>query len=260
VGVALFATATVAGARMGEVMGVLARKGDVRITANDQVGATGSVTIARVVAPHDSWVIVHLDGGDGMPGKRIGYAPVPAGVSTDIVVKLDTDKLTPKLLVALHVDHGTRGKLEFDMKRTEASPDKPYIVDGKEMATTFKVADFGVTAAMGAASVQAGDQPGGASVKIAKVVAPGPAWVLVHEDDNGMPGKRLGVTHVDGGESGSVEVKLDKPVRSGKLLVAVHADRGEVGKLEFDMDDKVNSPDQPFFVDGAEVAVAVTVR
>jgi hypothetical protein len=36
VGVALFATATVAGARMGEVMGVLARKGEAQIGANDR--------------------------------------------------------------------------------------------------------------------------------------------------------------------------------------------------------------------------------
>ena len=42
--------------------------------------------------------------------------------------------------------------------------------------------------------------------------------------------------------------------------MAVHADRGALGTFEFDMEDKLNSPDQPFFVDGNEVATKVAVK
>ncbi len=42
--------------------------------------------------------------------------------------------------------------------------------------------------------------------------------------------------------------------------MAVHADRETLNVFEFDMMDKINSADQPFFVDGEEVATAVSVK
>jgi len=99
----------------------------------------GQLTVDRVLAPDDSWVVVHLDM-DGKPGTRVGVAHVAAGTSTDVVVELDPAvPLTDKLIVALHADRGTRGKFEFDMKQFESSPDKPYFVDGKELAKEIPV-------------------------------------------------------------------------------------------------------------------------
>jgi hypothetical protein len=84
---------------------------------------------------------------------------------------------------------------------------------------------------------------------------------VVHQDDNGMPGKRLGYVAIPGGESASVVVTLSPSVKlTDSLLIAVHADRGTPGQLEFNMDDKVDSPDQPYFVDGKEVAAALRIK
>jgi hypothetical protein len=76
-----------------------------------------------------------------------------------------------------------------------------------------------------------------------------------------MPGKRVGFAPLPEGDNRSVVVTLTPGIElTGALLVAVHADRGTLGKLEFNMKDKVNSPDQPYFVDGKEVATKVSVK
>jgi hypothetical protein len=83
----------------------------------------------------------------------------------------------------------------------------------------------------------------------------------VHLDDGGKPGKRVGFQQIPAGESLGTTVSLKAGASvTDQLFVAIHADRGTAGTLEFDMMDKINSPDQPFFVNGKEVATAVRVK
>jgi hypothetical protein len=99
----------------------------------------GKLVVDRVVAPDGSWVVVHLDM-DGKPGARVGVAHVTAGASTDVVVDLDSKAtLTQKLIVALHADRGIRSSFGFDTKHFESSPDKPYFVNGLELAKEIPV-------------------------------------------------------------------------------------------------------------------------
>jgi len=97
------------------------------------------------------------------------------------------------------------------------------------------------------------NQDGVDELVVDKVVAPGGAWVVVHADDNGKPGMRVGLTHIDKGESTDVKVKL-KDLTTPKVIVAVHADRGTGKKFDFDMMNKEMSPDRPYFVEGKELA------
>jgi len=101
-------------------------------------------------------------------------------------------------------------------------------------------------------------QDGADEIVVDKVVAPGGAWVVVHADDNGKPGMRVGLAHVDKGENTNVKVKLED-VTTAKVIVAVHADRGKANEFDFDMMNKEMSPDRPYFVDGKELATVVTV-
>ena len=99
----------------------------------------GVLTVDNVLAPDDSWVVVHLDM-DGKPGMRAGVAHVTAGRHASVTVRLDPAvKLTDKVLVALHADRGVRDTFEFDMKRFDSSPDKPYFVNGMELAKEVPV-------------------------------------------------------------------------------------------------------------------------
>jgi hypothetical protein len=121
-----------------QMVGVIVAPGNASFDVTRPVTG-GELIVDRVLAPDDSWVVVHLDM-DGKPGARVGVAHVSAGTSTGVVVQLDPKvQLTEKLIVALHADRGIRSTFEFDMKRFESSPDKPYFVDGKELAKEVPV-------------------------------------------------------------------------------------------------------------------------
>lgn len=98
-----------------------------------------------------------------------------------------------------------------------------------------------------------------ATLRVAHVSAPEDAWIVVHVDDNGMPGERVGLLHVTKGISSDLRVRL-AGVTGSSLLVAIHADRGTPGRFDFDMDKKETSPDRPYFVGGRELAQAVALR
>jgi len=121
------------------MVGVVVAEENVALKVEDQFGAGDSVTVARVVAPDDSWIVVHLDD-DGMPGPRIGLLRVAAGESVDLEVPLDEAPTTPDVIVALHADRGQRGAFEFAMDDFMGSPDKPYFVDLEEVARVIAVA------------------------------------------------------------------------------------------------------------------------
>ena len=141
------------------------------------------------------------------------------------------------------------------------SPDKPYFVGFEEVAKVVAVAEFGVPVMMGEAEITVDDQTlADSEIMVRSVTAPGDAWIVVHLDDDGMPGMRVGLAAVPEGESRDIRVDIDSGEDlGGSLIVALHADRGVSGEFEFDMDDLVGSPDQPYFVDGMEVATVVGV-
>jgi hypothetical protein len=103
------------------------------------------------------------------------------------------------------------------------------------------------------------EQIGTDELVVDRVLVPENAWVVVHADDNGAPGERVGLIHIDEGESTSVSVPLEG-VMTSDVIVAIHADRGTEGEFDFDMMNKEMSPDRPFFVDGEELAAVVRVR
>jgi hypothetical protein len=120
------------------MVGLVTAEGSALIEASDQIGAEDSVLIDRVVAPDAAWIVVHLDD-DGAPGMRVGLAAIDEGESTGVIVDLDGEIETNRLIVAVHGDRGVKGEFEFSMDDFEASPDKPFFVNGEEVATSFAV-------------------------------------------------------------------------------------------------------------------------
>jgi hypothetical protein len=122
-----------------KMLGVVVAAKNAALEVKDQPGPGSVLVVDRVVAPGPSWVVVHLDM-DGKPGKRVGLVHVGSGESRIVDVPLDPKaQLTDKLLVALHADRGIVGQFEFDMDKFETSPDKPYFIDGMELATAVAV-------------------------------------------------------------------------------------------------------------------------
>jgi hypothetical protein len=139
VGVAVYAVASSQGPVA--MSGVVVKAGNASVSAVDQLGAHDSIVVARVTAPGESWVVAYRIGMEGMPGALLGYAHVGAGTTTDVSVPIDpTIRLTPYAIITLNADRGVPGRFEFDMRRFEASPDKPYYVAGQAVQTTITVA------------------------------------------------------------------------------------------------------------------------
>lgn len=230
-----------------------------QLELTDQIGVD-TLVVERVKAPTDAWIVVHLDD-NGMPGDRVGVQHISKGESRDVEVKLK-GVTSEKVIVAVHADKGEADTFEFDMMDKLGSPDRPFFVGNKELAKVVTVREFGVKAQDGEAGIEVSPQPGATDrITVDNATAPTAAWVVVHLNDNGMPGKRVGYAAIPAGVNRNVVVTLKPGIDLGdSLLVAVHADRGVVGTLEFDMKDKLNSPDQPFFVSGNEVATKLEVK
>lgn len=242
-----------------KVWGYVASADNAKIELAENQDGVDQLVVDRVVAPGGAWIVVHADD-NGKPGMRVGLKHVDKGESRNVKVTLK-DLTTPKVIVAVHADRGTKGKFDFDMMKKEMSPDRPYFVDEKELAKVVTVREFGIPADAGTAAIEVADQPGAAkTLAVAKAVAPTDAWIVVHLDDKGAPGQRVGLLHIPAGENVDVSVPLEPLALTGKVFVAVHADAGTPGVFDFDMMNKINSADQPFFVGGAEVATAVTVK
>lgn len=242
------------------VWGYIADAKNAKLELSEEQLAVDTLVLDRVVAPEDAWVVVHLDD-DGMPGERVGLEHVDKGENLKVSVPLK-GVTSEKVFVALHADRATPDKFDFDMEARTTSPDRPFFVDGMELAMAVTVREFGVKVDSGEAAIEVSDQPGASEkLLVDRAAAPTGAWVVVHLNDDGMPGERVGYVQIPAGESTNVEVTLDSAVAlTDSVLVAVHADRGVLGTFEFNMKDKLNSPDQPFFANGNEVATKVQVK
>ena len=118
---------------------------------------------------------------------------------------------------------------------------------------------WGYVAAADGAQLEISGTASADELVVDRVLSPGDAWLVVHLDDDGKPGMRVGLQHVSKGESLDIAVALED-VTTEKLIVAVHADKGASGEFDFSMDDPAGSPDRPYFVDGKELAVVVNVE
>jgi hypothetical protein len=241
------------------VWGYVAAPDKAQLEVAENQNGVNDLVVKRVLAPSDAWVVVHADM-NGKPGVRVGLTHVKKGESLNVKVPLK-DLTTPKVIVALHADKGTPNTFDFDMMNKEMSLDRPFFVNGNELAKVVTVRDYGVKATSATASLEASPQPGATNqVVVSSVNAPTDGWIVVHLEKDGGPGQRIGLMHVRSGQSTDVVVPLE-PVRlTPNVIIALHADKGDPGLFEFDMDDKINSVDQPFFVHGKEVAIKVRVK
>jgi LPXTG-motif cell wall-anchored protein len=94
------------------------------VEVGDQAIQGGSITVAKVTATVDGWIVAHVDEG-GKPGKVIGQTAVKAGDNNNVAIKLGEDvPVGGKLWPMLHIDAGTVGTYEFP------GADTPVIVGG----------------------------------------------------------------------------------------------------------------------------------
>ena len=188
----------------------------------------GTVTLAKINAATDGWVVIHVEGSDGEPGPVIGQTQVPAGESTDVQVTIDASQATPKLFAMLHVDEGMKGTYEFP------GADMPV----KDGDTIVMQAFNQVLVLTFAPSVTAMEQAVvNGTVTIASVYMNMPGWVAIHTEVDGKSGPVIGYALLPAGESKDIKVEIDESQTTPKLFAMLHVDAGIVGTYEFPGDD-----------------------
>jgi plastocyanin len=104
-------------------------------------------------------------------------------------------------------------------------------------------------------SVTVTDQPiVDEKIVVENAVSPGPGWIVIHADNDGVPGLVLGHTSLQEGENSEVVVEVDSESRTDRLYAMLHTDEGEVGTYEFP------GPDAPVTADGTVVVAAFNAR
>ncbi|MGB7339984.1 MAG: hypothetical protein WBC91_13905 [Phototrophicaceae bacterium] len=210
------------------------------VTASDQMVDMNTVTIDSVTLSVDGFVVVHAGDAESF-GAVLGFAAVPAGTSTNVVVELEGD-MTDVVWPMLHVDTGEAGVYEFG---TVEGADGPVVVNGS-VATMpiwtvphMRVADQIVVHSDGMDMMDMVP-----SVTASSVLSEGAGWLVIHADNDGAPGPVLGQTLVEAGLNTDVVVELEGDI-TPVLFPMLHVDTGEAGVYEFGT---VEGADGPVFV------------
>lgn len=241
---------------------------DNKITVAAQVTPNnGNITIPKVTATQQSWLVIRRDNGNNGPllSGDIGKVAIPIGASTNVSVPIDANvELTDgqKLWATLHVDDGETGVYEYT---GAGSPDQPAVDStGTETTVSFTISQT-------TPKITVNNQvPSNGSV-VLNVAASENGWVVIYSSDlSGDPDVMLGYAAVDGGGSKNVTVKLDTAaataIKAGdKLWGILHVDRGAEGSFEFpgaDFEVKVggNVVRSSFSVNPAQPTVLATPK
>jgi hypothetical protein len=198
------------------------------VEISDQAIEHGAVTVSKVNAAVDGWVVIHVEA-EGKPGPVIGYTQVSAGESKDVKVTIDPAMSTTKMFAMLHVDEGIKGTYEFP------GADAP-VKDGEMIVMQA----FNQTEAMmmSTPSVTASDQSiVDGTVTIASAYMSVPGWLVIHIEADGKPGPVIGYVALPAGESKDIKVTIDASQATPKLFAMLHIDAGVAGTYEFPGDD-----------------------
>jgi hypothetical protein len=232
--------------------------------------------VAHAVSDVGGWLVIHADN-NGQPGPVLGQSLLIPGTNPNVVVPLAAEGVTPSVWPMLHVDDGTIGTYEFD---GESGLDNPIVVNDQVATAPANLTDAPTVVDEAGAplanesgvvpSLFVSNQPlmgdmQNAQLMIDTVLSAGPAWVDVHADSGGHPGKSLGMAPVPEGESaGTITVPLSATMNSitppfeitSIVWPMLHTDNGNIGEYEFMV---VPGADLPVIVNGMVVSLPVNL-
>jgi len=258
-----------------EMSGAIVAPTNVSLRVASQTSPAGLLVVSEVRVPDASWIVVSTtDDPSFVAGKLL----VRAGTSRNVTVPLDPSlAMNLRLKVTVNVDRGIPGRFEFDESRYEASPDKPYFMNGKPLSAAV-VKDTNVQSLAEAGGAVVGDEIAVTAdqavldvsdrltvideIVVDRVVAPGPSWVVAYLVSNaGRPTRVAGLVQVPAGESMSVVIPVAPDLElTDKLLVALQTDAGTPGVLDFVPSRFALSADKPYAVAGTELSRSVLLR
>lgn len=224
-----------------------------RLSVTDQAMTAGTVTVMGVVSDGPGWIVLYADE-NGAPGVLWGQAAVPSGISTGVTVMVSPENATETIHAMLYHDAGIVGAFEVP------DPDEPVLVNGEQVHETFRLEDnvSRTTIPSVTPSITVENQIiTDGTITIAEVVSDGPAWLVIHNNEQPYAGLTMGpvVGHspIDAGVNQTVEVTIEMTETTGTLYAMLYRDKGRVGAYE------VPTVDTPVSVDGEPVRQTFTV-
>lgn len=239
------------------VVGVVALERDAAMSAAAVDLAAGVIRIGRVLAPDDGWVVVRSS---VAPGGILGAARVRRGENRDVVVRLKAVDGT-RVRIALHVDRGAPGVLEFDPARPSLALDRPVLVDGKAVESPLVLDGYGAEVFPNSAlvAVEDGHVRGGV-LTVSYLIVPGRSWIVVDAVEDGVPIRQVGLAPRPAGEWHEVKVPVAGIADVEELAVTLYADRGVIGRFDRSISHPLSSADQPYVSTGVVASTRATVR
>ncbi|MBP6788195.1 MAG: hypothetical protein KA170_11445 [Candidatus Promineofilum sp.] len=193
--------------------------------AEQTVGESNIVTVARVELLEPGWVAIHVDD-DGQAGAVIGGVRLEAGLYENVPVTIDRRYATPTLHAVLHEDDGEIGLLEFP------DGDQPLLFNGQPVVAAF--------AAHYPPDIFVYDQPFiDGSIVVERVISEGPGWLAVYSDQDGQPGLIIGFAALEDGVNEAVRIDLIESAVTLQLYARLHQDTTPGDEFDFPGNDPV---------------------
>lgn len=104
---------------------------------------------------------------------------------------------------------------------------------------------------LGTTSISVGDNKPGLMIALSRVSLENDAWIAIHEDQEGIPGKILGAKRYRKGTTEETSIELLRQTAAGTYYAMVHTDDGN-GTFD-------HTKDTPVLENGSPVAVKFTV-
>jgi len=207
----------------------------VRAADGNEIDGPATVFAESVLAEEDGFLVIHTEA-DGGPGPVIGFAPVSAGLNTDVEVEVDASMVTPRLWPMLHLDTGEEGVYEFG---TVEGADVPVRVNDSVLTFPINAAPSLVLEDQAIVEAMMGLGP---HIFIKEAIVDGPAWVAIHSSQDGAPGPVIGFARLLEGVNSNVVVEIDEMAAGDQVFPMLHFDTGEQGVYEFGTVEGADAP------------------
>lgn len=192
---------------------------------------------------------------EGHEGMDMG---IPAeGMTMDVLVSLPLDVVGEEVTAELWMDHDMDGMVNDTI-------DHPVMKDGATVS--FTVTEALSTGYELSPQTVTKENP---IIVYDKVIAPGPAWAVLHGNDNGSLGAMYGKTRINHGVNLNVELNLSAAIdnlgleegESLEFFAHMHHDYYEIGYFNKTTDTHVYSPafDDPILGDDAAQLFELTL-
>lgn len=190
----------------------------------NQPASSGEVYVERALTNVPGWLAVYTDF-VGLTDRLLGYVPLEPGANEDLVVPISGGGITSRLHIMVHEDAGMVGEFEFP------GPDRPLLREGRMQLFSFQT-DAGNY-------LETRDQVlSGDEATIPLVVADLDVWLVIHADEEGELGERIGRVLLEPGVHQAVTVPVDTEAATPILHAALYQDAEPLGEFEPDGSDE----------------------